>query len=258
MSLKDLTTPTFISVLDGWLSPDRQRGLIESLVRSSTLLPDLEASREGLGSSHAADAKAPPALAKAQQKCAALDTAHDRKARGLDKVLDGLSELTDDEDLAAALQEARSEVLGPAGAAVVRWSYTDEAVNAHLADERISPATKALLADVKAGDRTAARWMKDWQSVAQKLGDAETERAAIEAAPAKGQTPADAVRARNATIRVINAFRSMLDLDQADDETRAAILGPLDAALAKAARRGKGAKAGEEPVEPAAPAKPVG
>ena len=149
-------------------------------------------------------------------------------------------------------------MLGPAGAGVVSWGYVDEAANAGLADERISPDTKTLLAEVKAGDRTAAKWVKDWQSVARDLGGAETERAAIEAAPAKGQTRAEAARARNQAIRVLNAFRSMLDLDAPDEATRAAILGPLDAALAKAARRGKGAKADEEapaPVEPAAPGK---
>jgi hypothetical protein len=47
------------------------------------------------------------------------------KARGLDKVLDGLSELTDDEELAGQLQTARGELPDPPGLSVILTSYTD-------------------------------------------------------------------------------------------------------------------------------------
>jgi hypothetical protein len=40
-------------------------------------------------------------------------------------VLDGLSELTDDEELAGQLQTARGELPGPLGLSVILTSYTD-------------------------------------------------------------------------------------------------------------------------------------
>jgi hypothetical protein len=255
-NLKSLTTPTLISVLDAWIDPKAQRPAIEKLSRSAALLGDLEAARADLGATHAVDGKAPAALAKAQQKCAALDTEHDRIARGLDKGLDALAELAGDDDEATALRQARTEVLGKGGSAVVNWSYVDEATNTRLADERMSAATKKLLADTTLGDHTVAKWVKAWQAAGKALGEAEAERAAIEAKGSGDQKPADAVRARNKTIRAINAFLGLLDLDAPDDATRAALTGPLDAAIAKASKRAKPAAA--EPVEPAPAPKPVG
>ncbi len=251
MALKDLTTPTLVSLLDAWLDPSRQRPLVDRATRARTLLPDLEAARDALTSSHAAESKAPASLAKAQKKAAELDARHDRKARGLDKVLDGLSELTDDDELVDSLRDARLQVLGPGGLGAIKWSYTDEATNARLADDRITPTTKALLVDLRVGDRTAMKWVKEWQAIAGRLGDAEAERAEIEASASKGSTPADAVKARNKTIRVTHAFLDLIELDAPTDDARAAILGPLELALAKATRR---TRAGGEADAAPAPA----
>ncbi|MEO5725438.1 MAG: hypothetical protein ABI134_03060 [Byssovorax sp.] len=255
MALKDLTTPTFISVLDAWLDPKRELGLVQGLGRASTLEPDLTSARNGLQATHAASAKAPPELAKLQEKAGLLDKRHDRKARGLDKVLDGLSELTDDEELASQLQTARGELLGPLGLSVILTSYTDEATSAKLADARLSDASKQVFKDVTIGDKPVAKWVKDWQAVAKQLGEADAEKTAVETKLAAGATPAEALKARNTGIRVINAFLGMLALDAPDAATRARILGPLEAALAKVARRAKpaatdGSKSGEPEGSP--------
>ena len=239
MSLKDLTTPTFISILDAWLDPKRELGLIKALGRASTLEPDLTSARDGLQSTHAASGNAPPELAKLQEKARLLDRKHDRKARGLDKLLDGLSEITDDEVLASQLQEARGELLGPLGLSVILTSHMDEAASAKLADARMSDTTKQVFKDVTIGDKSVAKWVKDWQGVAKQLGEADAEKTAAETKLAAGATPAEALKARNTGIRVINAFLGMLALDAPDAAKRARILGPLEAALAKVARRAK-------------------
>ncbi len=239
MSLKDLTTPTFISVLDAWLDPKHELGLVQGLGRASTLQPDLTSARDGLKATHAVSGKVPMDLARLQEKAGVLDRRHDRKARGLDKVLDGLAEMTDDDVLAGTLQAARGELLGPLGLSVILTSYTDEATSAKLADTRLSDASKQAFKDVTIGDQSVAKWVKDWQSVARQLGEADAEKTALEAKLSAGATPAEALKARNAAIRVINAFVGMLGLDAPDAATRARILGPLDAALAKVSRRAK-------------------
>ena len=237
--------------------------LVKALGRASTLEPDLTSARDGLQATHAASGKAPPELARLQEKAGLLDKKHDRKARGLDKVLDGLSELTDDEVLAGQLQEARGETLGPLGLSVILTSYTDQAASAKLADARMSDATKQVFKDVTIGDKSVAKWVKDWQDIAKQLGDADAEKTAVETKLAAGATPAEALKARNTSIRVINAFLGMLALDAPDAATRARILGPLDAALAKVARRAKpaatdGAKGGEPEGGPTGTGTPSG
>ena len=239
MSLKDLTTPTFISLLDAWLDPKRELPLVQALPRASRLEPDLTSARDGLQATHAASGKAPPELARLQEKTGLLDRKHDRKARGLDKVLDGLSDLTDDEGLAGQLQEARGELLGPLGLSVILTSYTDEAASAKLADARMSDATKHVFKDLTIGDKSVAKWVKDWQGIARQLGEADAEKTAVENRLAAGATPAEALKARNTGIGVINAFLAMLALDAPDAAARARLLVPLEAALAKVARRAK-------------------
>ena len=170
-------------------------------------------------------------------------------------MLEGLSELTDDEELAGQLQTARGELLGPLGLSVILTSYTDEATSAKLADARLSDASKQVFKDVTIGDKPVAKWVKDWQAVAKQLGEADVEKTAVETKLAAGATPAEALKARNTGIRVINAFLGMLALDAPDAATRARILGPLEAALAKVTRRAKpaatdGSKGGESEGSP--------
>lgn len=259
MALKDLTTPTMLTLFDAWLDAKRELPRLKALARASTLIPDLASAHKALQDSHAVSAKGSPDLQKVQARAAELDRAHDRKARGLDKVLDGLGELSDDADLTAGLALLRGELLGPKGLLALTASHGDEAQNAKLADARLTAGSKALLSDIALHGRSLGKWVKDWQRVAKELGEADAERTALEAKPAAGAQPSDAVRARNKAIRTINALLTLLDLDEvaSDAAARAALLGPLDAALAKAGKRAKkgGGESGEsgEGVTPTAP-----
>jgi hypothetical protein len=247
MALKDLTTPTLLSVLDSWLDPKQAHAKIETLARASALLPDLAVVRDGLQDSHSVSDRVAPELQKLQVAAGEKDRQHDRKARGLDKVVDGLRELVDDPDLAEKLGALRGQILGPKGLLVISSSFTDEAQNAKLVDKRLTPESKALLAEVTVLDRTLGDWVKDWQRVAKELGKIEAERTAIETKATSATRPSDAVRARNKAIRTINAFLSMLELDEPAEDLRAEILGPLDVALTKADKRGKRAPSPELP-----------
>lgn len=210
-------------------------------------MPDLAAVRDGLQDSHAVSDRSAPELQKLQAAAAERDVDHHRKARGLDKVVDGLRELVDDPDLTEKLGALRGQILGPKGLLVISSSFTDEAQNAKLVDKRLTPESKALVAEVVVLDRSLGEWVKDWQRVAKELGKLEAERTSIETKGAASARPADAVRARNKAIRTVNAFLSMLDLDEPAEELRVEILGPLEVALAKAEKRGKRAPTPEVP-----------
>ena len=239
MALKDLSTPTMITVFDGLLDPKKELPKIKALPRCSALIPDLESSRKGLQDYHAISSKGSPELQKLQVQAAELDVVHDRKARGIDFIARGLMELTDDPEFATSLENARTEILGPKGLLVISSSHGDEAQNAKLVDKRLSDESKELLGEVTIHDRSLGDWVKNWQGVAKELGKVDAERAALEA---KGTTTAqrsDTVRARNTAIRTLNAFITMLDMDDPEEELRTAILGPLEVAVAKAERRAK-------------------
>jgi hypothetical protein len=107
------------------------------------------------------------------------------------------------------------------------------------------------------------RWVKDWQGIARQLGEADAEKTAVENKLAAGATPAEALKARNKGIGVINAFLAMLALDAPDAATRARLLVPLEAALAKVARRAKpaatdGSKGGPPDGSPTGTGTPPG
>lgn len=239
MALKDLSTPTMITVFDALLDPKKELPKVKALSRCAALIPDLESSRKGLQDYHAISNKGSPELQKLQVHAAELDGTHDRKTRGLDLIARGLMELTDDREFATRLDTARTEILGPKGLLVISSSHSDEAQNAKLADKRISEESKELLEEVTIHDRSLGAWVKDWQGVAKELGKVDAERTALEAKGTTTGQRSDTVRARNAAIRTLNAFITMLDLHDPDAEIRTAILGPLEVALNKAERRGK-------------------
>lgn len=239
MALRDLTNPTFISVLDPWLDPKHEFRLIQGLGRASTLEPDPTSARDALQATHAATSKTPADLAKFQEKSGILDKKHDRKGCGLDKVLDGLSERTDNEELTVTPQTASGELFGPLGLSVVLTSYTDEVTSAKLADALLSDTPKQAFTDVTIGERSVAKWVKEWQGVTKQLGEADAEKTSLEPRLSAGVAPAEALKVRNVAIRVVNAFVGIVGLDASDAATRARILGPLEAVLAKVMRRAK-------------------
>ncbi len=153
-----------------------------------------------------------------------------------------------DDDFLAALRAHDAQK-------TVRQDPATQIPGAKLADTRLSDASKQMFNHVTIGDKSVAKWVKDWQSVAKQLGEVDAEKTAVEAKLASGTTPAEALKARNTGIRVINAFLGMLALDAPDAATRARILGPVEAALAKVARRAKpattdGSKGGEAEGSP--------
>jgi hypothetical protein len=257
MSYKSLSSPTMVTVSGPWTDPNKDRPLVQSLLQAGALLPSLDLAHQGLLDTQASGVQTNAALAKVQKAEAVLDLTHDRKLRGAFNVLTGFAELADDPEQAALYITLRDEI-APKGLEVTRWSYTDEAGEAEMADRRLSKDHKALLGKLPTPSGTLLDAHKERVKAGRELGKLEAERAGLEKKGPDATTASDAVRARNVWIRTVNAFVAILDLEtKLSEADREKILGPLLRAESRAERRtpsAEEAKAEEAKSEPAADA----
>lgn len=185
-----------------------------------------------------------------------VDLLHDRKARGVSLVLTALIELSDQDSARKALVAAR-DVLQPDGLAFINTNFPAEAGVAEATRRRLAqhPEVSKLLESIPLpGGQTLASEVAAWLDAGQRLGDLETARRKLESSPLPSG-PAQAVKARNRWIRVVNALIEQINLDDPPDEViTALVLAPTRKALARAAQRSKhgpGASGGQgEPTEP--------
>jgi hypothetical protein len=252
MSLRDLSTPTMVTIIAAWLDPERERKDIEALKKAAFLLPTLEEAKAELLATQASTNTATPVeITAVQKEQAEIDGTHDRKSRGIHGALTAFAELVDDPDKAAKYLALRDKMF-PQGLAVVKWSYTDEAGEAELVESRLTPQDHALLKQLpypggKLNDAHEARI-----AAGRKLGDLERKKQTlIQAHESKeGKVGlADVAKARNGWIRTVRAFVGMIDLEKnLSSAIRHKILGPLEEAERKASKRG-GKPETEEPKE---------
>jgi hypothetical protein len=141
----------------------------------------------------------------------------------------------------------------PNGLTITTRSYTDEAGEAELVEERLTPATRALLKKEIAGGEPLAKYVARWQTAARELGKVEQQRIDLAAAPAVETTAKTPGAARNTWIRVMNAIVDMLELEKSmSQKDRRKLRDPLEDAQKKAARRGAGRvadEAGDAPLD---------
>jgi hypothetical protein len=145
MSLRDLSTPTMVTIIAAWLDPERERKDIEALKKAAFLLPTLEEMKaELLATQVSPETTTPVEISAVQKEQVEVDGIHDRKSRGIYGALTAFADLVDDPDKAAKYLALRDKMY-PQGLAVVKWSYTDEAGEAELVASRLTPQDHALL-----------------------------------------------------------------------------------------------------------------
>lgn len=244
MALRDLSIGTMLVITGAWLDPEKERPILERLTRVAPLLPDVEAAHEGL---IRFQFKAQTASQKARSlmgRTTELDAEHDRMARGLHVICEGLALLAKTPKEAEAYLRLQAELM-PTGLAIVTASYLEEAGQAELIDQRLSTGSKALLKSTKVHGKQLQTYVNEWKATARALGEAETEKARLLGEEATGSVGP----ARNAWTGAVTAVQHMLrrepDLTAAE---RHRLLEPLEAAQAKAAAAKKRAAAGL-PVE---------
>jgi len=244
MRLNQLTAAEMLAISQPWLDPAHaaHKALVK-VSEISPLLNRLTGAHQLLLAQRPQDGSRAAAL---QRELAVLDAEHDELARGIHSLCEGLAILSEGEDERSNWERLRMLLL-PVGLGIVNQSYTAEAGNAILLEQRLedlSPADKKLLKGQLIGHRSLYDLVLRWIAVGLAIGNKEQERQSL----APGPTQAEAHSARTQWQRVVSALVALLELASPSPEVEQYILGPLRAASDRAARRKTGTKPG--PVEP--------
>ena len=251
ISLRGLTTQSMISVTAAWLDPKRDRPLFNSLPLLAPLLPAIQSAHDALVANQKGKPAHDPEAAALQAEAMEVDAEHDRVLRGIHAVLGAFAELGDDDEAAAYL--ALRDQLFPAGLSMITRSYVDEGAEAELVAGRLAKSDHALLAKLPIPGGKLKDAFDRWVSAAKRLKSIEAKRHKVEASAATADTVRgnDVVRARMAWVRAVRAVEVNLELEsKAEPNTRVALLGPLELAARKSARRAAGKSATAEDTAP--------
>jgi hypothetical protein len=260
MARKNLATETMVSLSSAWVDAKRERPLLEAHPLTAGLLPAIEGAHKGVVEALKPAVPQPvdTELTKLQAQALATDQQHDHKVRGVWYFHTAMSELTEEPNVAAWWLDLRDRLL-PNGLATTSMAYAAEAGNAEAVKQRLDPQTRAALKKWKTLEgRTLDDEVAAWLKSGIALGPLDARRLAL-IAKRDGElattTPVGgANRARNVWINTANALVTNVALvDALTDAERSRILGPMEAAEAKADRRGarKQAEPSPEPQTPA-------
>lgn len=253
MDWRDFSTETMIQLARTYLSGSVHEKL-QSIPKTAVYLPDVRESLDSLIASRRS-----PGISQIEKKLATnraaattSDKRHDRKARGIDSVLSGLSDLADDPDEAELYTSLHRRLL-PRGRSITLLGYDEEAGNAVVVRKELDPATRAELKKIKTTkDRTMADDVHDWLAEADALGGLETERRGLELAieASNAPKPSDERQARYDWIGAMRGIENGIGAAKIEESEKAVLLAPLREAEKKLSRRGTP----ETPDTPEAPA----
>lgn len=246
MALIDLTTPEMVDVSGAWLDAGSPEGKVIS--RAKGLVPLLMFVREAheglLASQVVAENPHAARIKELTQTNTDLDRDHDRHVRGSILLLEALALLAKSDKRRDAYR-ATSLALFPDGASTTQLSYSAEAGNAAMVDERLSDAHKKTMATIVTPEGSLPEIVGRWKKVARALGESDKERTRLMEVKADGTTKSDGIQARNAWIRAVDVFRRAIPMAKLSAEDVTTIL----ATLTKSEERGKnrgGGGGGEE------------
>lgn len=249
MSIRDFTTTTMVAITGRLVDPERERSVLEKYPRLLPWLADIEEAHRGLYEVESNPTAPSAELVAMNEQATLLDSAHDRKVRGLHQAISGLADLSDNTDHAARFITLRDELF-PSGRSIVNRSYIDQAGEASLVDARLSGPSRDLLRDTVIDGVTLLEYVEAWRTIAEELGNLEAKRIR-RAKDEKAQTLVTISKARRAWIDTMNAVLLVIDREKSlTDDDRRRLLEPLETALAKnAAKKRAGARKTEPEPE---------
>ena len=254
----ELTMAEMSQISDGWFAPGAPRDAIAANPALEALMPSVRVAHTGLR--HAApDTNGPARLKQLADEATGCDQRHDGGMRGSHVLLTGLAMLAPTEAERDQILALRTFVL-PHGLEGTQKTYLGEAGEASLLAQRLveEPARAAQLDAMVlplAGGTPMRAFVEGWMNEAERLGEIEKERVAL-AGPAVTPavsvvTLAEARAAREAWMRQVRALRAVASAIGITAEAHHAIFGELEAAEAKAAKRGRPPAVAKAVVVPA-------
>ena len=246
-----LTTGEMFQVSEPWVTPGTKRDAVLAVPALAAMLPSIEEAHLTLAPP-VPDAALPARLAALTTEGETLDARHDNGMRGVFGFIGEMIRLARTEATRVSLSELRNQLM-PEGLEGTRKTYRGEAGEAALLEQRLreKPALAeqmdAIIVHVDGGIPLGT-FVREWMRDAKRLGEVDSERAAlVEAGALPGETPPvtrqDARSARANWTRQVRAMLSIADAIKLSDEARASIFGDLEAAqeiARKRERTGKG------------------
>lgn len=249
MAFNDLDTPEMVSVFSPFVNDPKVKKDFLSIPELTGLHKQVVSAYEGVVSVRPAEAAADSELQAIMAQQKKVDFRHDRYTRFLVLALEAQRELALAEDPPnterAEACDAASLAILPGGTGIINASYHAEAGSTERMQKHLDSAegkkTAAVLKSVPVkGKETALDVVQSLIAVGAELGKLEAKKAARNAALAS--TPAAPQRviqgARSKWISVASLIVQAVELSDAPESVKAAIVRPLLDAAERAGKRG--------------------
>ncbi len=235
MAAKNLSVEEMLGVSAAWIDATRLRPTLESVPLLLALLPEIERAHAAVSEVVNTSGEVPMAraLSLVYERGDEADALHDRKARGVFKILDGLVDLADDPDQGVALEALRRFLFPTDDISVSRASWKTEAENGDRLRALLAhrPDRVAGLREIPLPPRGCLYFeVMQWLDAGAELGAIEDERATLERAAMEtvardAEARGDGSSARRAWIAVADALVSNTLVASMEDVTRRRLLG---------------------------------
>lgn len=257
MSRKRLLSEEMLALSSPWIAP--QSPAYQAIAANQDLalfIPRITTAHNELAST-AQPIRKNPRLDEISDQQSQIDIRHDDLIRGVHAIFTGIATLLGPTDGAKWL-DVREQLI-PDGLASTQKSYRAQVGQAAQLAPRLTPElrtlTSKIILDPQNSSHTLTHYLDEWITLGEQLGTLEDEKTRLEPADL---TPAKHLNARNKWIRAVNLFVALAETAELDQATYALIFGPLLAAEANAAHRGRNPAPGstnqtEPPPKPTSP-----
>jgi hypothetical protein len=242
MSRKRLNTNEMLHLSGEWVDPQSPaHQAIRATIDLAPNLARLQAAHQDLATS-AQPTALNPRLFEIIKEETDLDDRHDDIIRGIYGLLTATAALLGSDDGQSYIT-LRDQLI-PDGLSSVQKSYIAEAGQAAQLAWRLTPEIHAQLNKIFVGPINEqirlGVYIEEWIEVAQRLGTLENEKARLgTSSDSTTSTGTNLITSRNKWTRTVNLFVAIAEATELDEATDRLIFGPLRAAEAKAARRGR-------------------
>jgi hypothetical protein len=239
MNFNSLSTQTMLSHSDEWLNTPEIRAMLIGRPLTLALIVELQGSHDELAEKQSQRARIFAELGQITGEMTRLDRIHDRKARAMHALLQGLAEGTEDAGKAAQFLDLLARLF-PRGLGVVQRSYIDEAGAVIEMQRQVTDEVLAFMESVRVDAQSLADIYRDWVAVGLALGRLARQRARLQRAITRNGTASatiDTRAARQRWIRTVATLVSMVAMLKLSDEEREKLLAPLERSIADATRR---------------------
>ncbi len=214
MNFNVLTNRAMLVHSESWLT-DRSLGkALEAHPLGKPILTELAEAHANLAKKQEQRGAAATSLRDLGEVMTGLDLDHDRYARALFYHLVAMVESAANDQAAETFQTLLGKLF-PEGLYIVRRSYTEEAQEAVLRDERIEQSDRDLMAVTQVGDYTLADLYDRWHEAGDQLGRKANEYAELEAAMGPelaAATASDVQTARRQWIKTVTTLFQIAEL----------------------------------------------